>query len=251
MREILTLSGISHHFGDRRVLDGVSIALPRTGFTALVGPNGSGKSTLLRIAAGIFRPGEGEVSLWGKPLNAYGARDRAKLVSYLPQTIDGEIPFRVGELVRMGLYPYTSPPRLSPDDALAIVGLAGREDDPVSSLSGGERRRAYLAMTFVQDAGILLLDEPLAYLDVRYQMELVSLLKDLHMRRELSLLVALHDLATVFHFGKVYVLKEGRVAAEGDPRSVVSEEMIRDVFEVDARIYRHDDGTVTVGYGLP
>lgn len=251
MREILSLDGISHSFGDRRVLDRISLSLPRTGFAALVGPNGSGKSTLLRIAAGILRPRQGEVSLWGKPLDAYSGRDRAKLVSYLPQMLDGDVPFNVGELVRMGLYPYASPPRLTNDKALEMVGLAGRDADPVSTLSGGERRRAYLAMTFLQDAGILLLDEPFAHLDVRYQVELVSLLKGLHIRRELSILVALHDLSTSFYFNEMYIIRDGRCAVAGPPRAVLTEEIIREVFEVDARIHRHDDGTVTVGYRLP
>lgn len=251
MKGILTLDGISHSFGERQVLDGISLCLPRTGFAALVGPNGSGKSTLLRIAAGILAPGQGGVTLWGKPIATYKGPDRAKLVSYLPQMLDGDVPFLVGEVVRMGLYPYASPPRLTIAEALAMVGLSGREAHHLRTLSGGERRRAYLAMTFLQDAGILLLDEPFTHLDVRYQVELVALLKDLHLKRELSILVALHDLSTAFYFNEVHILRQGRCAASGPPRSVLTETAIREVFDVGARIHHHDDGTVTIGYGLP
>ncbi|MEJ2314414.1 MAG: ABC transporter ATP-binding protein, partial [Nitrospirota bacterium] len=142
-----------------RLIEGLALGVGEADFVGLLGANGSGKSTILKLLAGILRPSSGEVNLWGKPIASLRNRDRAKLVSYLPQTLDMRVPFTAGELAAMGLYPYESPPALSVEEALEMVGLADKRDTPVANLSGGERRRAYIAMTLLQGAGILLLDE--------------------------------------------------------------------------------------------
>ncbi|HDH00672.1 MAG TPA: ABC transporter ATP-binding protein, partial [Nitrospirae bacterium] len=175
-------------------------------------------------------------------------KDRAKLISYLPQMLDSNLPFRVRELVSMGLYPYDIPPELTPDEAIEVVGLRNKKDSPVTELSGGERRRVFIAMTLQQGAGALLLDEPLANLDIRYQIELIRLLKGLRIEKGISVLMALHDINMAFLFDTVHVIKEGRLLISGNPEETITEQVLHEAFGVDVNIYRQEDGTFSFGY---
>lgn len=238
-RDILRLKDVSFSYSSPGFIDGLGLSLDERDFVGLLGANGSGKSTILKLMGGILRPGAGEVELWGKPLGTYRNRDRAKLVSYLPQTLDMGVPFSVGELARMGLYPYDRPTGMNLDEALGLVGLSGRADTLISRLSGGEKRRAYIAMTLLQGAGILLLDEPLANLDIRYQVELLRLLEELNQKRSITILMALHDVNLAFGFRKLLLIKDGRLIGEGPPGEVLGEGLLREAFGIDIRVVKN------------
>lgn len=240
-REILRLREVSFSYDKGHAfMEGFGISLKEGSFTALIGANGSGKSTVLKLACGILRPQAGTVELWGKPLHTYPNRDKAKLLSYLPQVLDLQVPFTVGELARMGLYPYDARPPMELGEALGIVGLSDKADTPVRQLSGGERRRAFIAMTLLQGAGIVLLDEPLANLDIRYQMEIVRLLKGL---KGLTAMMALHDINLAFEFDSVTVVKDGRVLASGPPGETLTEGLLEEAFGVRLSIIRNGTNT--------
>jgi ABC-type cobalamin/Fe3+-siderophores transport system ATPase subunit len=213
-------------------------------FIGLLGANGSGKSTILKLGSGILRPASGRVLLWGRDLADVKSRDRAKLISYLPQTLDISVPFTIRELVGMGLYPYDIPPAMSVDEALDTVGLCDKADARLSDLSGGERRRTFIAMTLLQGAGLLLLDEPLANLDIRYQIELVKLLKKLRESRNISVVMALHDINIALQFENVVLIKDGAVIGSGRPEEILSRGMLKLAFDVDVEIKKTgSDGT--------
>lgn len=201
-------------------------------FFGLLGANGSGKSTILKLAAGILEPREGSIKLWRKPLLSYNNRDRAKLLCYLPQLLDMHVPFRVKELVKMGLYPYDVVPEMSADEALEMVGLRDKSESYIKDLSGGERRRAFIAMTLLQGAGLLLLDEPLANLDIKYQIELIKLLKELKEKKHISILMALHDIHMARQFEKVMLIKDGKLLGMGNPELLLTKELLEDAFDV-------------------
>jgi iron complex transport system ATP-binding protein len=235
---ILELAGVSFSYGNGRLIERLDLSLGEAEFVGLLGPNGSGKSTILRLMSGILRPQEGAVKLWSKRLDSYRNRDRAKLISYLPQMLDMNVPFSVLELVRMGLYPYDRFTGMDMDEALGLVGLGGKKNTPITELSGGERRRAYIAMTLLQGAGILLLDEPLANLDVRYQKELIGLLRKLNRERKITILMALHDINLAFQFRRLMLVKDGKMLGDGSPGEVLTEGLLREAFETDIRIVR-------------
>ena len=214
-------------------LAGFSLTIDNGELTALIGPNGSGKSTTLKLASGILTPESGEALLWGRPVGTYSGSERARLLSYMPQTLHAAIPFTVIELAEMGLYPYSVAPSLTPERALDIVGLASKADCPLYELSGGEKRRAYVAMMLVQGAGVLLLDEPLANLDIKYQQGLIELLRKIVSTGEASVVMALHDIPVALHFDRVVVLRDGAVFADGPPREVLTPELLSEVFGVD------------------
>lgn len=246
---ILELDGVRFSYSKNGAfIHNLSFAVGEGEFIGLLGPNGSGKSTILKIGSGILKPSSGSIMLWGKALRTYPNRDRAKLLCYLPQVLDISVPFTVRELVSMGLYPYDILPAMSTDDALEMVGLMGKADSRLSDLSGGERRRTFIAMTLLQGAGLLLLDEPLANLDIKYQTELIRLLRKLREDRNISIVMALHDINIALQFEKVMLIKEGRVLGIGHPKNVLTREMLRDAFDVTVEINRSGSGNTYVSY---
>jgi iron complex transport system ATP-binding protein len=217
-------------------------------FIGLLGANGSGKSTIMKLASGLLKPASGGISLWGKSLTAIKHKDRAKLISYLPQTLDISVPFTIKELVGMGLYPYDIPPALSVDEALDMVGLTGKANARLTDLSGGERRRTFIAMTLLQGAGLLLLDEPLANLDIKYQIELVRLLKNLRAARNISVVMALHDINIALQFEKVILIKDGAIIGSGRPDVVLSKSMLKQAFDVDVEVRKSGNEGIYISY---
>jgi len=201
-------------------------------FIGLLGANGSGKSTILKLASGILRPSHGSIRLWGLSLQSYKNKDKAKLLCYLPQLLDINVPFKVRELVSMGLYPYEILPKMTVNESLEIVGLAEKSESYIKDLSGGERRRAFIAMTLLQGAGLVLLDEPLANLDIKYQVEIMRLLGELKEKKNISIIMALHDINMALQFQKVMVLKKGKIMAMGSPEIVLSENLLAEAFDV-------------------
>lgn len=222
--------------GRKPFISDLSFSLGEGDFIGLLGANGSGKSTILKLCAGILRPASGGVRLWGKDLHSLRNRDRAKLISYLPQTLDVTVPFSVAELVGMGLYPYDIPPAMTVPEALDMVGLAGKSGAHLSDLSGGERRRTFIAMTLVQGAGLLLLDEPLANLDIKYQIELVRLLRKLREAKNISVVMALHDINIALQFDTVMVIKNGDLIGSGRPEAVLTRPMLKQAFDVNMEV---------------
>jgi len=240
---ILEMANISFNYpGSGRIVNDLSCAVREREIIGLLGANGSGKSTILKIAAGMLRPSQGEVILWNKPLKNYRNRDRAKLLCYFPQQLDVHVPFTVREIVGMGLYPYEIPPAMTVDDAMAMVGVGDKADAFVTNLSGGERRRVFLAMTLIQGAGILLLDEPLANLDIKYQIEFLKLLRSLKETRGLSVIMALHDINLALQFEKVMLIKQGEIVGIGAPETVLTGATIRDAFDVDIEVRKAEHG---------
>ena len=226
----------------------ISLPIQNGEFIGLLGANGSGKSTILKLASGILQPISGQIHLWGKELGSLPNRDRAKLLSYLPQFLDMNIPFTVREFVGMGLYPYQTMPELTVDDAIEMVGLTDYSESLTTNISGGERRRVYIALTLLQGAGLVLLDEPLANLDIRYQMELIKLLKDLGQRRNITAVMALHDINIAFQFDRLILVKEGSIIGNGKPEEVLTKEMLKKAFDIDIELKKEDSGEIYIRY---
>lgn len=228
--------------GGSGLINGLDLSLGSGELVGLLGANGSGKSTVLQLAAGMLRPAAGEVLLWNKPLRDYPNRDRAKLLCYLPQHLDVSVPFTVREIVGMGIYPYDIPPTMTVDEALDATGLAHKGGSFITNLSGGERRRVFIAMTLIQGAGILLLDEPLANLDIRYQIDFLRLLRRLKEHKGISVVMALHDINLALQFEKVVLLRNGAILAMGRPETVLTRETLREAFDADIDVVRTEQG---------
>jgi iron complex transport system ATP-binding protein len=233
---------------DRDVLRDVSLAVRPGEILALLGPNGSGKSTLLAVMGGDLAPRSGRVLLDGADARGVSRRAFARRVARLPQEPACPEGLSVAALVACGRHPHRgfftslgSADRTAISRALSAMGLSDLAHRPIERLSGGERRRAWLAMVLAQEAEILLLDEPTAALDLRHQWEVLDVLARASRDRSVAVVTALHDLeqaAAIAH--RVAVMHRGRVYDAGPPELCLREDTIRDVYGVDARTAKED-----------
>ena len=225
--------------GDRTVLNGISCQLPQHGITGIIGANGSGKTTLLRCLAGVLRPASGKVHHAGGDISELSPKARARRIAMLPQSALAPTGLTVRQLVARGRTPWLRPfqPMTRGDHAavaraLADVGLNDLAARPLDSLSGGQRQRAWIALVLAQDTDTVLLDEPLNFLDLPHQTELVHLLRRLASAR--SVVMILHDLTIAARIcDHVLALKAGRLVASGPPAEVLTAAPLRATFGIE------------------
>jgi iron complex transport system ATP-binding protein len=239
---LLEANRLEFSYADRAVLRGVSLALAAGEIVALLGPNGAGKSTLLRTLLGQL-PARGTILWDGKAIQDWPRRSLARRVAYLAQSPSTEPEQKVVEVLATGRAPYWGAFGLeSVDDVrvarevaeqLALTDLLHR---PMAELSGGQRQRVFLARCLVQQPAALLLDEPNTFLDLRYQVELSRRLRSLARDRQIAVLMASHDLnLTAMIADRLILLHKGIVAAQGDPTSVLTPEIVSDVYGIKMR----------------
>lgn len=240
----LRTENLTLRYGTQTVLDGLSLTLPAGKITALLGPNGCGKSTLLNCFSRLLAPQSGGVLLSETPLNDLSSRQLAQRLALLPQhhlTPEG---ITVRELVSYGRSPWLSLwGRLSTEDnarvnvAMSQTQTHSLAERRLSELSGGQRQRAFLAMVLAQDTPVVLLDEPTTYLDINHQVELMRLMGDLKSQAK-TVVAVLHDLNQASRYcDHLVVLANGRVMAQGAPHEVMTPELLKTVFSVEAQIH--------------
>ncbi|MFT5144173.1 MAG: iron complex transport system ATP-binding protein [Rhodothermales bacterium] len=238
----LSVSGLSVSLSDKQVLTALDFQVPVGSWLGILGPNGSGKTTLIRAVAGMI-PFEGQVDLMDRPVQNWSARERAKEVALVSQTVPMYFDFRVADLVLLGraphknwLSPYNAADRKVAQAALAEVDLCGFEDRSVLTLSGGEQRRVLLAQALAQEARLLVLDEPTSHLDVHHQYEFMDHVRSLVDSGRTAIAV-FHDLELAGRYADhLLVLENGRKAAEGIPSDVLTSEVIKRVFRMSAEV---------------
>jgi iron complex transport system ATP-binding protein len=230
--------------GGQAVVKGVNFDLEAGTCTALLGPNGSGKTTLLRAAGGTL-PYSGRLDFDGTPVRNWPAQARARRVAFVRQAPAVSFDLRVEDVVALGRAPHkrlldgrSAADRDRVARALDAVELGGFEARSVRALSGGERQRVFLAQALVQNADLLLLDEPTAHLDVHYQYAFLERVRRLCRADGRTVLAALHDLEQAARFADhVLVLHDdGRLAAAGPPAEVLTPALLAEVFRMDARV---------------
>lgn len=238
--------------GGSTILKGVSLCAEGRELVGVIGPNGSGKSTLLKCLYRVLRPSGGAVWLDGQELGEMPRKQSARSMAVVAQHNDLSFEFTVQEMVLMGRSPHK---RLLERDsgadltiaaqALAQVGLENLAQRPFSSLSGGERQRVILARALAQQAPVLILDEPTNHLDIKFQLQLMDLLRGL----PCTVVAALHDLnLAAMYCDRLYVMKDGRVAGQGRPEEVLTPQLIRQVYEVEARVEKDRTGGIQIFY---
>lgn len=224
---------------NRWLVRGAALRLSAGNFTAFVGPNGSGKSTLLRLLAGLWKPSEGEILLDGKNLNDLPRREIAKRVAYTPQDTNFEYAFTVRDVVMMGRHPHLGRfEREKARDINAVEAAMRRTDCAkfanrfVNELSGGERQRVILARSLATEADIILLDEPLASLDLSHSFDVLNICRDLAELGK-TIVMAIHDLNLAARYASnVVLVAGGRIAAVGAPEEVLTDDLIERIFGV-------------------
>ncbi|MFD2611437.1 ABC transporter ATP-binding protein [Paenibacillus gansuensis] len=241
----LTAEKLKVAYGSREIVKGLDLSIPKGQITAIVGPNGCGKSTLLKTMARILQPAGGQVILDGELIQKMPTAEVARKLAILPQTPEAPSGLTVEELVAYGRYPHqrgirrmTQEDKNIVDWALNVTGMAEFRERPIEALSGGQRQRVWIALALAQDTELLLLDEPTTYLDLTHQLEVLLLLQKLNREQGRTIVMVLHDLNHAARFAHYMVaLRDGRMVSEGRPEEVMTENTLKQVFQIDAHIH--------------
>lgn len=241
----LRVESLNVDYDDKKILKDISFNVKAGEIVTIIGPNGSGKSTLIKSMSRYLKPKSGDIYLNKVNINKIKTKEIAKSLAVLPQVKGVSTDVSIEELVSYGRFPHLKfGKRLSKEDkeiitwALEKTGLFQMKDRYVATLSGGERQRAWIAMTLAQKPKILLLDEPTTYLDICYQMETLELVKDLNKTLGITVVMVLHDLNQAARYSdKMLVINDGQLREYGEPCQVVSKELLKDIFKIDADIY--------------
>ncbi|MGR3939464.1 ABC transporter ATP-binding protein [Streptomyces sp. BRA346] len=229
-------------YEDRTVVDGLDLAVPDGEVTVIVGPNACGKSTLLRALGRLLKPRGGAVLLDGTDLARIPTKKIAQSVGLLPQTPVAPDAITVADLVSRGRQPHqhwwqqwSDEDERAVGDAMERTDVTALADRLVDELSGGQRQRVWIAMALAQETGLLLLDEPTTYLDISHQVEVLDLVRQLNHERGRTVVAVLHDLNQAARYADhLIAMKAGRVVARGRPSEVVTAELVREVFGLEA-----------------
>jgi len=221
---------IQYAYGRQTVLDGVSFTVRQGEFFIIIGPNGSGKTTLMKLLAGIETPQSGRIALMNRPLSQYHRRNLARTIAFVPQTISGDFPFTVREVVLLGRSPHQGllgmVSRRDADmarQALAFTGVDHLADRKMHQLSGGERQRVFIARAICQEPAVLFLDEPTASLDIAHQGRVMDLMEQLKYEKGTTIVMVSHDVNLAAMYGdSLLLLKNGKVVSMGNPGDVLT-----------------------------
>ena len=237
----ITTEQLQATLGGSHILKGVSIEVSDKDFVGIIGPNGSGKSTLLKSIYRVLTPQSGTVFLDGNALNSYKPKESARKMAVVAQHNYYNFEFSVQDVVLMGRAPHKKAMERDNADDYRIVrealekgNMGGFAQRSFSTLSGGEQQRVILARALAQQTQCLILDEPTNHLDIKYQLQLMDIVRSLR----LTVVAAIHDLnIAAMYCNKLFVLQNGRIIAFGPPKQVLTREFIRQVYEVEAKLY--------------
>jgi len=244
VRHTLEAADLSLGYGERLIVDDLSVQIPTGKVTVIIGANGCGKSTLLRGLARLLTPVTGAVLLDGRSLHSMPSKEVARLMGLLPQAPVAPEGITVADLVGRGRYPHQGWFRQWSDaddravaEALAATDTLDLASRPIDDMSGGQRQRVWIAMALAQETDLLLLDEPTTYLDLSHQVEVLDLLTDLNRRRGTTIVIVMHDLNLACRYADhLIAMTDGAITAQGRPEEVVTAENIQAVFAMSATI---------------
>ncbi|NIQ01841.1 MAG: ATP-binding cassette domain-containing protein [Nitrospinaceae bacterium] len=252
---LITVKGLTFAYETTPVIENISLDIADGAFTGVIGPNGSGKSTLLKLMGGILPAPPGTVMFRDRELSRYKKRELAAAVTWIPQEKQMAFPFKVIDIVLMGRHPYLSPLSFEGAEDYRIAEEAMRQTRVLefagrsfNEISGGEKQRVMIASAIAQKTDMMLLDEPTSALDIKYQIEILNILKQLNTRENKSLVLAMHDLHLASKYcQRLILLKKGRIFCAGPPREVLRKEILEEVYEVKVKLFEDDtDGSLLV-----
>lgn len=246
----LSAENISVTLGGKEILRDLNYEFPAGKRTAIIGANGAGKSTLLKVLCLLNEKFSGRVTLDGQDIRTLGRKNLARVMAILPQERDAPQDTTVKQLVSFGRFPHrkffggtSKEDDAAIQNALALTKLTSFENRQVASLSGGERQRAWLAMTLAQRPKILLLDEPTTYLDIAHQLEVMEIIADVNRRFATTIIMVLHDVNHArLYSDEVLIVKDKGIFATGDPKKILTAQILSAVFNVKADTFRNAAG---------
>lgn len=241
------LKDVSISYGKRSIIDDITLEFPKGKIITIIGQNGCGKSSILKVLT-KGKSKIGNIFLKEKELFKYKKRDRARTIAYLPQIHYSPDDITVETLVGYGRFPYLKGGRVMTKEDKEIIadsieksGISHLSNQMVNTLSGGEKQRAWIAMTICQQPEILILDEPTTYLDVCYQIEVLELVKKLNKEFNMTIIMVLHDLNLASQYSDyLYVIKGKKLYKKGTPKEILTKENLRTIFNIEAEVHEEE-----------
>lgn len=248
----ITVRDLRCRLGGVTVLDGIDFEVQSGEFLSIIGPNGAGKSTLLRCMNGILRDWQGSIEAGGVDIRRSAQREIARVFAYVPQFQGGRTSFEVNEFLMLSRYarlgPLSTPGKRDWEavrHAMALTDTESLQSRRMDTLSGGESQKVAIAAALAQESPILLLDEPITFLDPRYQHDVNALLKRLNRERKLTIVSVSHDInSAVLSSHRVLGLKQGRIAFLGDVETLMSPEILAAIFDTDFLFAAHPESGI-------
>ncbi|WP_110928201.1 ABC transporter ATP-binding protein [Bacillus massiliglaciei] len=253
---ILRMEELETSYERHKVFEGLNLEIKPGLVTTVIGPNGCGKSTLLKTISRIIKQRQGKVFLQGEDLSKIPTREVAKKMALLTQNPSAPAELTVEDLISYGRYPHrknggrlTSEDREAIEAAMEMTQTLSFRDRPLGNLSGGQRQKVWLAMALAQETDILLLDEPTTYLDMAHQLDVLKIVEELNIRKKCTIVMVLHDLNHAARFShEMVAMKEGKIIARGTPKEIMTKNVLRSVFQIEARLIDDQGVPVCIGY---
>lgn len=245
MDNVFDIKGLTFSYGTNEVIKGLDLSIKHGKVTTLIGANGCGKSTLFNLITKNLRPQRGEIRLEGKDISQVKLKDFARQVAIVHQYNTASADISVEKLVAFGRTPYHGFGSLSNSEedeekikrALEITNTEKLKDKEVAQLSGGQKQRVWIAMALAQDTKILFLDEPTTYLDIRYQLQILKLVRKLNEEYGMTVIMVLHDInQSLYYSDEIVAMKDGMITAQGKPEEIITSELIKNVYDVELGI---------------
>jgi len=241
---ILSAKNLETSYEKLTVFRDLNVEIQEGKVTTIIGPNGCGKSTLLKTMGRILKQKSGKVYLQGQDLNTIPTKEIAKQLALLPQTPIAPGELKVEELISYGRYPHrnnvnklTSKDKEMIDWALEITKTSAFRTRQIANLSGGQRQKVWLAMALAQETEVLLLDEPTTYLDMSHQLDVLQIVEKLNKEHNCTVVMVLHDINHAARFSdEIIAMKEGEIVTTGIPEEIITNEVLKEVFHIDARV---------------
>lgn len=242
---VFTVKDLSFSYGKQQVLNELDFTLHEGKITTLIGANGCGKSTLFNLMTKNLKPANGEILLHNKNIDEMKLKDFAKEVSIVHQYNTAPVDLSVEKLVGYGRTPYHTmgiPTDRGEDEekikwALEITHTYKHRNKSVAELSGGQKQRVWIAMALAQDTKVLFLDEPTTYLDIRYQLQILKLIRQLNQEFGITIVMVLHDInQSLYYSDEIVAMKGGKMIAHGTPQETITSGLVKEVYDVDLNI---------------
>ncbi|MDN5351632.1 MAG: cobalamin transport system ATP-binding protein [Clostridiales bacterium] len=240
----IQVESLNFKYRVKEVLKAIQLEMKPGQFIGILGPNGSGKTTLIKNICGVLIPTSGRVAVDEKTVENYGKKNLAKRVAVVHQGGVADFDFKVEEVVLMGRYAqlgrFQSEGKEdyeAAERAMKLTGTEGLRTRSIKAVSGGERQRVLIARALAQETDVLLLDEPISHLDIKHQMEILALCKRLAVDEGMTVIASLHDINMAARFcSEIVLMKSGEIVAVGEPKTVLTKERMRDVYDIDVNV---------------
>jgi len=249
---MIQIESVSKFYGDKQVLEDVSLSIEKGTITSFIGPNGAGKSTLISMISRLIAQDDGDILIEGKDVRRQDSNKLAQKISILNQSNHIHLKLTVRELVSFGRFPYskgklTKEDWAKVDEAIDYMELQEMEDKYIDELSGGQRQRAYIAMVIAQDTEYILLDELLNNLDMRHAVQIMKTLRRLVDEKGKTVVIVIHDINFASCYSdQIVALKEGRIVKHGGTCDVIDECVLRDIYDMEFNVQEINDQRICV-----